>query len=214
MGDTYYYEAVPVEGYDIVGSSSYSGVVTGSFTLIFTYQKEGKNDEEPAKQKEFTVTVIDKFITDIPVNEFIIDKSEQTGISDGLNNFNTFHYAKENGKYIYMVRREVRCKDVYMEGSSYQYDAREFKSFDCISEAEYTGVVNENIELEFVYARKGLTAGDIPYNVYNSRPDYPDVPEAKTGDLDEVNRLPYAIVIVLFIGIIMAAWIGRRKYYR
>lgn len=212
VGDPYHYEAVPVERYDIVGSSSYSGIVTSHLTLIFTYQKTGEDEKKAAN--EFTVTVVDKFITDIPVNEFIIDKSEQTGISDGLNNFSTYHYAREDGKYIYMVRREVRCKDIYTDGSSYQYSAREFKNFDCISETELSGVVNGDIELEFVYARSGLTAGDIPYKVYNSKPEFPDVPEAKTGDLDEISRLPYVIVVVLFIGIIIAALIGRRKYYR
>lgn len=211
VGDPYHYEAVSVEGYDIVGSSSYTGIVMSHLTLIFTYQKTG---EEPAKQKEYTVTVVDKFITDIPVNEFIIDKSEQTGISDGLNNFNTYHYAREDGKYIYMIRRELRCKDVYMEGFSYQYDAREFKSFDCISETELSGVVNGDIELEFVYARSGLTVGDIPYKVYNSKPDFPDVPEAKTGDLDEGNVIPYVMAVILCIGVIVAALIGRRRRYR
>ena len=212
VGDPYHYEAIPVEGYDIEGSSSYSGVVTGSFTLIFTYQKTDEDVEKAAN--EFTVTVVDKFITDIPVNEFIIDKSEQTGISDGLNNFNTFHYAKENGKYIYMVRREVRCKDMYTEGSLYKYSALEYKRYTCISDAEYSGVVNGDIELEFVYARSDLTLQDIPDDVYTSKPDYPDTPEAKTGDLDETSRLPYMIVISLFIVVIVAAWVGRRKYYR
>ena len=213
VGEPYHYEAIPSEGYQISGSSSYSGVVTGSFTLIFTYQKEDKNDDT-AGYKEYTVTVIDKFITDIPVNNFIIDESEETGISDGLNNFNTYHYARENEKYIYMVRREMRCRDIYTENSPYQYGAREFKNFECISETEYSGIVTGDIELEFIYARNGLTAGDIPDKVYTSKPDYPDAPEAKTGDLDEVDRLPYVLIIILLTGVIAASWAGRKRYYK
>jgi len=88
----------------------------------------------------------------------------------------------------------------------------------CISDAEYSGVVNGDIELEFVYARSDLTIQDIPDNVYNSKPDYPDSFEAKTGDLDEVNETshvtPYVVIVVLLMVIIIAAFIGRRKYYR
>lgn len=213
-GESYYYEAVPSDGYQISGSFSYSGVATSSFALVFTYQKEGENDGDITEYKEYTVTVIDKFITDIPVNNFIIDESEQTGISDGLSNFNTYHYTRENGKYIYMVRREVRCRDIYTENSLYQYDARELKNFACIGETQYSGVVTGDVELEFVYARIGLTARDIPNNVYTSKPDYPDAPEAKTGDLDEVNRFPYVIVVILLTGVIAAALAGRKRYYR
>ena len=213
VGEPYHYEAIPSEGYQISGSSSYSGVVTGSFTLIFTYQKEDKNDDTTG-YKEYTVTVIDKFITDIPVNNFIIDESEETGISDGLNNFNTYHYARENEKYIYMVRREMRCRDIYTENFPYQYGAREFKNFECISETEYSGIVTGDIELEFIYARNGLTANDIPDKVYTSKPDYPDAPEAKTGDLDEVDRLLYVLIIILLTGVIAASWAGRKRYYK
>ncbi len=216
VGDSYQYDAIPEEGYDIVGSSSYSGIVTSHLTLVFTYMKSGKDEEKAAD--EYTVTVIDKFITDIPVNNFIIDESEKAGVPDGLNNFNTYQYAKENEQYIYMVRREVRCKDVYTEGSPYQYEARELRNLACISEAEYSGIVNGNIELEFVYARKGLTMQDIPDNVYNAKPDYPDLPEAKTGDLDEVDskvdRIPYVMIVILFMAVIVAAFIGRRKLYK
>lgn len=215
VGDPYQYDAIPKEGYEIVGSSSYTGVVTSHLTLIFTYQKIS---EDKQAANEYTVTVIDKFITDIPVNQFIIDESEKTGVSDGLNKFNTYQYAREDGQYIYMVRRTVRCKDTYTEGSSYMYKALELKNFACISETEFSGVITDNVELEFVYARKGLALQDIPDNVYNSRPDFPDSPEAKTGDLDEadskVDRIPYVMIVILFMAVILAAWAGRKRYYR
>lgn len=215
VGDPYQYDAIPKEGYEIVGSSSYTGVVTSHLTLIFTYQKIS---EDKQAANEYTVTVIDKFITDIPVNQFIIDESEKTGVSDGLNKFNTYQYAREDGQYIYMVRRTVRCKDIYTEGSSYMYKAHELKNFACISETEFSGVITDNVELEFVYARKGLALQDIPDNVYNSRPDFPDSPEAKTGDLDEadskVDRIPYVMIVILFMAVILAAWAGRKRYYR
>ena len=215
VGDPYQYDAIPKEGYEIVGSSSYTGVVTSHLTLIFTYQKIS---EDKQAANEYTVTVIDKFITDISVNQFIIDESEKTGVSDGLNKFNTYQYAREDGQYIYMVRRTVRCKDTYTEGSSYMYKALELKNFACISETEFSGVITDNVELEFVYARKGLALQDIPDNVYNSRPDFPDSPEAKTGDLDEadskVDRIPYVMIVILFMAVILAAWAGRKRYYR
>lgn len=217
IGDPYHYEAIPVDGYELAGSSSYSGVVMSHLTLIFTYQKPRqttKNDGDNIANNEYTVTVIDKYITDIPLDNFIIDKSDNSGVSDGLNNFNTYSYSKENGKYMYMVKREVRCRDAYMEGSSYKYSALEHKRYTCISDTEFSGVVNDNIELEFVYARNGLTAKDIPYNVYTSKPAYPDAPEAKTGDLDEKSKLPYIIVVILLAGVCAAAYIGRRRYYK
>lgn len=217
IGDPYHYEAIPVDGYELAGSSSYSGVMMSHLTLIFTYQKPRqttKNDGDNTANNEYTVTVIDKYITDIPLDNFIIDKSDNLGVSDGLNNFNTYSYSKENGKYMYMVKREVRCRDAYMEGSSYKYSALEHKRYTCISDTELSGVVNDNIELEFVYARNGLTAKDIPYNVYTSKPAYPDASEAKTGDLDEMNKLSYIIVVILLAGVCAAAYIGRRRYYK
>jgi len=215
VGDLYNYEAIPKEGYEIVGSSSYTGIVTSHLTLIFTYQKAG---EDKQTANEYTVTVIDKFITDIPVNQFIIDESEKTGVSDGLNKFNTYQYARENGQYLYMVKRTVRCKDVYTEGSPYMYEALELRNFACISDTSYSGVASGDIELEFVYARNGLALQNIPDNVLNSKPDYPDSSEAKTGDLDEMNETshvtPYVVIVALFMVIIAVAFIGRKRYYR
>ena len=98
------------------------------------------------------------------------------------------------------------------------YKALELKNFACISETEFSGVITGNVELEFVYARKGLALQDIPDNVYNSRPDFPDSPEAKTGDLDEadskIDRIPYVMIVILFMAVILAAWAGRKRYYR
>ena len=176
--------------------------------MIFTYQRNAE------KAKEYTITVIDKYITDIPMSNFIIDESDKSGISDGLNTFNTYHYAKENGQYVYMVRRELRCRDIYTEGSAYIYNALDLRHYTCISDNVYSGVVNGDMELEFIYARNGLKVQDIPYNVYNSKPDYLDAPEAKTGDLDEVNKLPHIIVVILLAGIGVAAYIGRKRQYK
>ena len=122
-----------------------------------------------------------------------------------------------------MVRRELRCRDIYTEGSVYQYNALELKNYACISDTEYSGVVNGDMELEYIYARNGLKAQDIPDNVYNSKPDYPDAPEAKTGDLDEVNKqpdldelnkMPYIIVVILLAGTGVAAYIRRKRQYK
>jgi len=136
VGDPYQYDAIPKEGYEIVGSSSYTGIVTSHLTLIFTYQKSEKDKEKAADM--YTVTVVDKLITDIPMSNFIIDESEKAGVSDGLNNFNTYHYTKENGQYLYMIRRELRCRDMYTEGSLYKYSALEYKRYTCISHGKRT----------------------------------------------------------------------------
>lgn len=214
ISDQYYYEAIQAEGYELVGSSAYSGVVTSQLTLIFTYQKKAESTKKTTKANECTITVIDKYITNIPLNDFIVDNAGSEGISDGLNNFNIYSYTEESGDYVYMVRRELRCRDTYTEGAPYKYSALELKNYTCISDTELSGVAAGDVELEFIYACNGLVAKDIPFSVYNSKPAYPYAPEAKTGDLDEMNKLPYIIAIVMIVGIFVLAGAGRRRRYR
>ncbi len=214
INDLYHYEAVKPEGYELAGSAEYSGIVNGQLTLVFTYQKSAGDDKKTAKPGEHTVTVIDKYITYIPLNDFIADNVSSLGVADDMSNFNIYSYSEEDGNYMYTVRRELRCRDVYTDGSFYKYNALEPKNYTCISDRELSGTVTGDIELEFIYVSNGLTAADIPFSVYNAKPTYPYAPEAKTGDLDERNRMACVVVIVVFAAVCMAAYIGRKRHYR
>lgn len=165
-GSTYNYKALNPFGYKVTGAMMYEGIVTKDLVLEFTYQKGREKVEE-----EYTVTVIDKYI---------IYSDNTDNVVDGVNN-------------VISVSRVVRCADDYKEGASYYYEALNPAGYRVVSDKVYSGTVNSDITLEFVY-EMGIPTGDTP-EVPNPDPIIPYSPEPKTGDDLPINVLPIMLVV-------------------
>lgn len=214
-GTSYLYEAYNPAKYSVIGATSYNGQVVADTVLEFKYQAVKVPDEpeptptptpEPEEPKpdpkEYTVTVIDKYIVGI---KNVYSDSVFGGLTDSSNV--TIQKIEGADDYIVTVERVVRCKDVYKEGATYSYNAEAPLGFTVISDKAYSGVVTKDITLEFVYMKGFGSPEDIPEEIINSDPT-PVVPfdEPKTGDTS-VPVLP----IIFFTAIIFVAYRKRKR---
>lgn len=215
-GTSYLYKALSPAKYNVTGATSYNGQVIADTVLEFKYQavktpekpkpepeKPTPTPEEPTPDlKEYTVTVIDKYIVGV---KNVYSDSVFGGLTDSSNV--TIQKIEGSDDYIVTVERVVRCKDVYKEGATYSYNAEATLGFTIISDKAYSGVVTKDITLEFIYAKGFDSPEDIPEEIIDADPT-PVVPfdEPKTGD-SSVPVLP----IIFFTAIIFVAYKKRKR---
>lgn len=198
-GTSYLYEAYNPANYSVIGATSYNGQVIADTVLEFKYQAVKEPTPDP---NEYTVTVIDKYIVGV---KNVYSDSVFGGLTDSSNV--TIQKVEGSDDYIVTVERVVRCKDVYKEGATYSYDAEAPLGFTVISDKVYSGVVTEDITLEFIYEKGFDSPNDIPEEIIDSDPT-PVVPfeEPKTGDTS-IPILP----IIFLTAIIFVAYKKRKR---
>lgn len=193
-GYIYSYNAINKLGYKVTGVSNYTGIANGDLVLTFTYQKEVE------KLKDYTITVIDRYITNTPVPERYTITEQHT--TDDMH-YETKINTVTNNESVITVTRVIRCSDVYKEGAEYYYEALNPAGYTVVGNKAYKGVVNSDMTLEFIYSKGFDSPEDIPEDIEIPEPVNKDkFPEPKTGDTS-LPWIPVIPVVVTVLGVII-----------
>lgn len=193
-GYIYSYSALNKLGYKVTSASNYTGIANSDLILTFTYQKEAK------KLKDYTITVIDRYITNTPVPERYTVTEQHT--TDDIH-YETKINTITNNESVVTVTRVIRCSDIYKEGAEYYYEALNPAGYTVVGNKAYKGVVNSDMTLEFIYSKGFDSPEDIPEDIEIPEPVNKDkFPEPKTGDTS-LPWIPVIPVVVTVLGIII-----------
>ena len=195
-GDDYSYKALDEKDYTVVGKDKYSGTIKSDTTLVFKYQENAK---------DYKIDVIDKYIV----------VRTAPSISSTFGGFTRKKYGTrvEKGGYSYNITRRERCSDTYAENAEYDYKALEDEKFNVVGKTEYSGKLNKNKTIEFVYLLKGYAPEDIPDEVWEESPDpIPYAPEPKTGDDNTSENKPvYSFIMISALAVTGLTYKRRKR---
>lgn len=198
-GYIYSYNAINKLCYKVTSVSNYTGIANSDLVLTFTYQKEAK------KLKDYTITVIDRYITDTPVPaKYTVTEQHTTNDMYYETKINTV----TNHESVVTVTRVIRCSDTYKEGAEYYYEALNPAGYTVVGNKAYKGVVNSDMTLEFVYSKGFDSPEDIPEDIEIPDPVNKDeFPEPKTGD----SSLPWLPAIPVLAGVVLVIYKRKRR---
>ena len=143
VGDLYTYDALTVDGYTCTSPTNYSGIVTGDETLRFTYKK----DADPIIPIPVPTPAPEPTPVPTPIVPIVV-KNYTIKVIDR-----------------YPDRDDIRIDIKVPAGTPYNYDALDVDGYTVSGDTSYTGVVNGDTELVFVYTKDAEPVKTYEYKV-------------------------------------------------